>query len=94
MPRVHVNTLYDKSGYKTLYGRLDNQNMKEYNSNFPTYFKAQDTSGFHFEWNLPKTAFHTMTESKVHKQNVLEENIVSVSFTNRTQLSRRQRVRM
>ena len=32
MPRVHVNTLYDKSGYKTLYGRLDNQNMKEYNS--------------------------------------------------------------
>ena len=35
-----------------------------------------------------------MTDSKVHKQNVLEENIVSVSFTNRTQLSRRQRVRM
>ena len=66
--------------------------MKECNSNFPTYFKAQDTSGFHFEWNLPKTAFHAMTESKVHKQNVLEENIVSVSFTNRTQLSRRQRV--
>ena len=94
IPRGHVNTLYDKSGYKTLYWRLDNQNMKEYNSNFPTYFKAQDTSGFHFEWNLPKTAFHAMTESKVHKQNVLEENIVSVSFTNRTQLSRRQRVRM
>lgn len=78
IPRGHVNTLYDKSGYK----------------NFPTYFKAQDTSGFHFEWNLPKTPFHPMTESKVHKQNVLEENIVSVSFTNRTQLSRRQRVRM
>lgn len=33
MPRGHANTLYDKSGYK----------------NFPTYFKAQDTSGFHFE---------------------------------------------
>ena len=94
MPRVHVNTLYDKSGYKTLYWRLDNQNIKEYNSNFPTYFKAQDTSGFHFEWNLPNSAFHAMTESKVHKQNVLEENIVSVSFNNRTQLSRRQRVRM
>ena len=56
--------------------------MKEYNSNFPTYFKAQDTSGFRFDWHLPKTAFHAMTESKVHKQNVLEENIVSVSFTN------------
>lgn len=25
------------------------EGMKEYNSNFPTYFKAQDTSGFHFE---------------------------------------------
>ena len=89
MPRGRVNTLCDKSGYETLYWRLDNQNMKEYNSNFPTY-----TIGFRFECNLPKTAFHAMTESKVHKQNVLEENIVSVSFTNRTQLSRRQRVRM
>ena len=61
--------------------------MKEYNSNFPTYFKAQDTIGFCFEWNLPKTAFHAMTESKVHKQNVLKENIASVSL--RTELNYR-----